>query len=75
MASDVYGYGICCLLRVLNKPLCRNKDNGLHAIGSYDRREDPKNGFKELIEKILSLDPKRRPSTAEIWPHPSPRIG
>jgi hypothetical protein len=64
MASDVYCYGIC-LLRVLNKPLCRNRDNGLHAVGYYDR-EDAKNGFKELIEQILSIDPKHRPSTGDI---------
>jgi hypothetical protein len=64
MASDIYCYGIC-LLRVLNKPLCRNRDNGLHAVGYFDR-EDAKNGFKELIEQILSIDPKHRPSTGDI---------
>lgn len=64
MASDVYCYGIC-FLRVLNKPLCRNRDNGLHVVGYYDR-EDTKNGFKELVEKILSIDPNKRPSTSDI---------
>jgi hypothetical protein len=64
MASDVYCFGIC-LLKVLGKPLCRNRENGLHTVGYYDR-EDGKNGFKELVERILSLDPKQRPTTSDI---------